>query len=75
MRRYRLENRAQDREFLEERKTVCRAVFENDLAAPGQGEPILVELSNGKKYKGIIVEFRSFSLEKYLAGDLVIARP
>jgi hypothetical protein len=74
MHAYRLENNAQDKEFLAGAKVVCRAVIDESKGAVSSGDYILVELSNGKKYKGKILEFRSFAVEKYQAGDLVIIK-
>lgn len=70
---YRLENAAQDKQFLSGSQVTCRAVLEGTVPVSA-GDLILVELSRGKKYKGKVVEFRSFPVDKYLAGDLVIVK-
>jgi hypothetical protein len=71
---YRLENSTQDKEFLSGAKVSCRAVMDDSQAVINSGDFILVQLSNGKKYKGKVVEFKSFQVEKYFAGDLVLIR-
>jgi hypothetical protein len=71
---YRLETRDQDKEFLSGARVSCRAVTEANEAAVKSGDFILVQLSNGKKYKGKVVAFKSFQVDKYWAGDLVITK-
>jgi hypothetical protein len=70
---YQFETPAQDKEFLSGNTVTCRAVLKGGDTVSA-GTSILVVLSNGKKYKGRIIEFRSFLVQDYLAGDLVIAK-
>ncbi len=74
MHAYRLENKRQDGEFLSGAPVSCRAVINSRREQVAAGDNILVELSNGKKYKGRVVEFRSFLVNEVEAGDLVIIR-
>ena len=74
MHSYQLENSKQDKDFLSGIEVVCRAILKDSTDVPQAGQAIIVQLSNGRKYKGKIREFRSFPVEKYLAGDLVIVR-
>jgi hypothetical protein len=74
MQAYRMESSVQDREFLSGVPVVCRAVMKDSAQKVRPGDFILIELSTGKKYKGKVVEFRSFAIDTYVAGDLVIIR-
>jgi hypothetical protein len=69
-----METSVQDREFLSGVPVVCRAVLKETTEKVRPGDFILIQLSTGKKYKGKIVEFRSFAIDQYVAGDLVIIR-
>jgi hypothetical protein len=71
---YQLENSIQDKEFLSGRTISCRAVFQSANLAVKTGDYIVVLLSTGKKYKGKVVEFRSFAVENYIAGDMIVSR-
>ena len=71
---YRLENKVQDKAFLAGNHVTCRAVMEEKSEKLNNGDFILVQLSTGKKYKGKVIEFRSFSVDKYLAGDLILVK-
>ena len=71
---YRLENTAQDKQFLSGSQVTCRAILESNKPGLTAGDLILIELSKGKKYKGKVIEFRSFPVDKFLAGDLVIIK-
>ena len=71
---YRLENATQDKEFVSGSQVTCRAIMEGNKPGLTPGDPILIELSKGKKYKGKVVEFRSFPVDNFFAGDLVIMK-
>ena len=75
MRYYTLEDKTQDQDFLAGKQIACRAVFptseKNEFVA---GNNLIVVLSNGKKYKGTVIEFRNISIENYYIGELVIKR-
>jgi hypothetical protein len=70
---YQFETPMQDKEFLAGNEVTCRAILkdQNSLA---QGEFVLVLLTTGKKYKARVIEFRSFPVQDYLAGDLVLVK-
>ena len=61
-------------EFLSGKKVTCRAVFQSAGLAAKAGDSIVVLLSTGKKYKGKVLDFRSFPVENYIAGDMIISR-
>jgi hypothetical protein len=76
IRTYQLEDREQDKDFLSGKDIACRAVLRSGDVSEGisPGDSLIIILSSGKKYKGIIREFRSFSVEQYQAGELVIRK-
>jgi hypothetical protein len=77
MQAYKLENKAQDQQFLAGMKVICRAVLPVSRDSPGmicKGDSLVIVLSNGKKYKGRVVDFMNFKIENYRVGELVIVK-
>jgi hypothetical protein len=72
---YNLENKDQDRGFLSGMEVPCRAVFR---AGEGEtlkkGDSLLVVLSSGKKYKGLVIDYHSLRIEGIVVGELIIRR-
>ena len=71
---YQLEDTKMDQDFLAGAAVRVRAVTKEGERPVNPGDPILVLLSNGKKYKGKVVTFESVRLNDYAIGELVISR-
>jgi hypothetical protein len=74
---YQLDDKTMDQEFLSGKPVRCRAVLQDSpkgVEHVKTGDFILVLLSSGKKYKGKVVRFESFTLKDYAVGELVISR-
>jgi len=70
---YQLENKSADKLFLEGHPIPCRAVLKpNEEISPG--EVIVVMLSTGAKYKGIVKSFEPAVVGGHQMGDLEIQR-
>jgi hypothetical protein len=75
MNSYRLDSKSQDEDFLQGKDVPCdAAIRESDLARLNSGESLVVLLSNGKKYRGLIRSFH-YTIENGIAsGKLIITR-
>jgi hypothetical protein len=75
MRSYQLDDAMMDKEFLSGKPTKCRAVVpvQKDQIFL-KDEPLLVILSNGKKFKGKISSFEYVQVDQYYIGDLIIQK-
>jgi hypothetical protein len=77
MQAYKLENKEQDQQFLSGMEVTCRAVLPvstDSLGMIHKGDSLVIVLSNGKKYKGRIVDFMNVKIENYRIGELVIVK-
>jgi len=74
---YQLDNKSMDDDFLKGKPVSCRAVIEhaitNDTTLK-EGDPVLIILSNGKKYKGRIHGINFFNISNFAVGELEIIR-
>ena len=76
MRSYKFEDKKDDADFLAGRPVICKAFFKANGAEPPlkSGDAILVVLSSGKKYKGLIKDVQLFNVSDISAGELIIVR-
>jgi hypothetical protein len=72
---YALENKEQDRSFLSGVEVLCRAVFRvHEGDSLKKGDYLIVMLSTGKKYKGLVIDYPSVRIEDIIVGELIIRR-
>jgi hypothetical protein len=74
---YKLDDKIMDAVFLKGDVVACRAVLTPAELREGrirEGEPILVLLSNGAKYKGLITAFNYVLIDEHAVGELEIQR-
>jgi hypothetical protein len=75
MNSYRLDSKSQDEDFLHGKDVSCdAAIRESELARLTSGESLVVLLSNGKKYRGLIRSFQYTIKSGIATGKLVISR-
>jgi len=74
---YKLENKEMDETFLKGLQVTCKAVIpEKDYLGDKlkEGSPIVVMLSNGKKYMGQVVGFSGKTLNGFAVGELIMMK-
>jgi hypothetical protein len=76
MNSYKLDDKDMDNDFLSGKTVVCKAAIpDSQLSTLNEGEPIVVVLSNGKKYRGIVGKFDHTIKNKIASGNLEILKP
>jgi hypothetical protein len=73
---YQLDGKLADLDFLSGKRIDVKAIMrlrqgEKPLET---GDVLVVQLSNGKKYKGRVLDFIFFQIEDRLSGDLSIVK-
>ena len=72
---YKLDNKELDRLFLSDSPVSCRAIVrKEDCNTLKQDSPLVIMLSNGKKYKARIIGFQYEIHNGYADGELEIKR-
>ena len=76
MQSYKFEDKKDDADFLAGRPVICKAFFKTAEvhSSLSVGDAILVVLSSGKKYKGLIKDIHLFQVSDITAGELIIVR-
>jgi len=75
MEAYKFEDKKDDANFLAGRPVICKAFFNaKEDQIPKAGDAILILLSSGKKYKGLVKELKMFTIKDVHAGELIIVR-
>ena len=74
MHSYKFEDKKDDADFLAGRPVLCKAFFKEVEPTLASGDAILVVLSSGKKYKGLIKAIQSFNISDISAAELIIVR-
>ncbi len=74
---YKLDNKEMDEKFLKGISVSCQAVIREEDHLAGklrEGSRIVIMLSNGKKYMGLVEKFSGKTINGFAEGELVIVR-
>jgi hypothetical protein len=71
---YKLSNAAMDDSFIKGETVVCKIALHQDQTEVKAGDAIIVSLSTGAKYKGVVVQVDSLWLKQAAFGEMSVRR-
>ena len=71
---YKLTNAEMDDSFIKGELLICKIALHKDQESLQEGDPIIISLSTGAKYKGKIIKVDSLWLEQAAFGEMTVQR-
>ena len=71
---YKLINTEMDDSFIKGEPVICKIALHKDQETVQEGDPIIISLSTGAKYKGKIIQVDSTWLKQGAFGEMTVRR-